>query len=205
MQAFRQKFPYLSHINWYPGHMATAKKQILQQLANVDIVVEVRDARLPFSTANPLLDEICRYKQRLIVFNKADLANPNMQARVQHHLQQQADIPCLFTSKDKTSSMQAIQKWCQQNSTSQFQTTGGKRIDDTNADAAGVNVSTDDVNDMLVVGTIILIAGLPNVGKSSIINSLRKLSSSTKLAHGRKAAAVGDTPGLTRRTDLIRV
>lgn len=63
------------NINWYPGHMAKAKRQMEEQLKLVDIVIELRDARMPLASANPLIDELCKNKERLIILNKADKAD----------------------------------------------------------------------------------------------------------------------------------
>ncbi|KAJ7520719.1 hypothetical protein O6H91_19G019400 [Diphasiastrum complanatum] len=70
-----------SSINWYPGHMATAMRDIKERVKVVDLIIEVRDARVPISSANIELQEILRRKKHLIVLNKMDLANPNMSNR----------------------------------------------------------------------------------------------------------------------------
>ena len=64
-----------SNINWYPGHMAKTKKQIIEDLKLVDIVVEIVDARIPISSQNPDIKEIIKNKTRMIILNKSDLAN----------------------------------------------------------------------------------------------------------------------------------
>ena len=64
-------------INWYPGHMAKAKRQLAQQLGRVDLVIEICDARLPHASRNPDLDRLIGGKQRVLLLNKADLAAPN--------------------------------------------------------------------------------------------------------------------------------
>ena len=63
-------------IQWYPGHMAKAKREITEVLSLVDIVLELRDARIPISSKNPMIDEILKNKPRLILLNKATLADP---------------------------------------------------------------------------------------------------------------------------------
>ena len=62
-------------INWYPGHMAKAKRQLAEQLGRVDVVVELCDARLPYSSRNPDLDKLTSGKKRVLLLNKADLAD----------------------------------------------------------------------------------------------------------------------------------
>lgn len=64
-------------INWYPGHMAKAKRQLAQQLGRVDLVIELCDARLPHASRNPDLDRLIGGKTRVLLLNKADLADPN--------------------------------------------------------------------------------------------------------------------------------
>ncbi|MBR2054902.1 MAG: ribosome biogenesis GTPase YlqF, partial [Clostridia bacterium] len=63
-------------INWYPGHMAKAKRLLSEQLNRVDVVVELCDARLPFSSRNPDLMKLTEKKERVLILGKADLANP---------------------------------------------------------------------------------------------------------------------------------
>ena len=62
-------------INWYPGHMARAKKKLIEQLSRVDVVVELCDARIPRASRNPDLNELVKNKKRLLILNKADLAD----------------------------------------------------------------------------------------------------------------------------------
>ncbi|KDO31158.1 hypothetical protein SPRG_04298 [Saprolegnia parasitica CBS 223.65] len=147
------------------------------QLGSIDVIIEVRDARIPFSSANPLLDGIGNHKPRLVVLNKSDLANSNMKARVEARFQE-ADMDCLFTSVIKGKHIQHILKWCNTHGKSQFQSTAG---------------------------TVVMIVGVPNVGKSSMINAFRSISSSLKLSKGKKKATVGATPGVTVRTDIFKV
>lgn len=63
-------------VHWFPSHMARGLQAMERKLRKVDIVVEVRDARIPFSSANPLLEELSRDRKRIVVFNKTDLADP---------------------------------------------------------------------------------------------------------------------------------
>mgnify|MGYP001625940268 CR=1 FL=1 len=64
-----------TNINWYPGHMAKTKKQIIEDLKLIDVVVEILDARIPISSRNPDIEQITREKDKLIVLNKCDLAD----------------------------------------------------------------------------------------------------------------------------------
>lgn len=178
MSVFRNAFAYPAKINWFPGHMAVARRQMLAQLDTVDVLIEVRDARIPWSSANPILEETFGVsKPRLIVFNKSDLANANMQARIEAQCAQK-QTPCLFTSVTKGRKIQSILQWCNAHSGAQFKKTAG---------------------------TMVMVVGIPNVGKSSIINEFRRLSTSQKLSKGKKRAMVGPTPGVTVRNDIIKV
>ena len=62
-------------IQWYPGHMAKAKRQVTEQLKKVDVVFELVDARIPYSSRNPMIDEVMQQKPRVIILNKKDMAN----------------------------------------------------------------------------------------------------------------------------------
>lgn len=183
----RSVFTLNKKINWFPGHMAAAKKQMQAQLESIDVLIEVRDARIPFSSANAILDTAFDHsKPRLVVFNKCDLANSNMQQVVEAQFSQgprttvESSFPraCMFTSVLKGKKVKSVLQWCDENTRAQFKTTAG---------------------------TMVMVLGIPNVGKSSLINAFRRLSSSTKLAKGKKRALVGPTPGVTVRKDIIQV
>ncbi|POM70269.1 Calcium-activated potassium channel subunit alpha-1, partial [Phytophthora palmivora] len=181
MSAFRSKFLYPAKVNWFPGHMALARRQMVAQMDAVDVLIEVRDARIPWSSANPVLEEAFgKSKPRLVVFNKSDLANSNMQQRVEKQCKSQLGeaTDCLFTSVTKGKRLHAILQWCNKHSQAQFKSTAG---------------------------SMAMVVGIPNVGKSSLINEFRRLSNSQKLAKGRKRATVGPTPGVTVRNDIIKV
>ncbi|TDH73485.1 hypothetical protein CCR75_006935 [Bremia lactucae] len=182
MNKFRPKFVYPSKVNWFPGHMALARRQMLAQINAVDVLIEVRDARIPWSSANPILEEaLSKSKPRLVVFNKCDLANSNMQQRIEKQCRENElgkATDCLFTSVTKGKRLHAILQWCNKHSEAQFRSTAG---------------------------SMVMVVGIPNVGKSSLINEFRRLSNSSKLARGRKRATVGPTPGITVRNDIIKV
>ena len=154
---------------------------MVAQMDAVDVLIEVRDARIPWSSANPVLEEAFgQSKPRLVVFNKSDLANSNMQQRVEKQCKYELGLgtDCLFTSVAKGKRLQAILQWCNKHSQAQFKSTAG---------------------------SMVMVVGIPNVGKSSLINEFRRLSNSHKLAKGRKRANVGPTPGVTVRNDIIKV
>ena len=69
------------HFQWYPGHMTKAKRMMQENIKLIDIVVELVDARIPYSSKNPDIDELARNKSRLIILNKVDLADPEATAK----------------------------------------------------------------------------------------------------------------------------
>ena len=75
----RTTFEYAKPIFWYPTHQSRALKQLQDGIHHIDIVIEVRDARIPLTSINPAFESLFGRRERLIVYNKADLANPNMQ------------------------------------------------------------------------------------------------------------------------------
>ncbi|CAK4180052.1 unnamed protein product [Aphanomyces euteiches] len=176
-KGFRTVFKTSSAINWFPGHMNSARNAMKAQLNSVDVIIEVRDARIPYSSANPLLDGIGNHKPRLVVLNKTDLANSNMKERVAYRFHEQ-NMDCMFTSVIKGKHIRNILDWCTEHGKSQFKSTAG---------------------------TVVMVVGIPNVGKSSMINAFRSISTSLKLSKGKKKAVVGPTPGVTLRTDIIKV
>lgn len=157
----RSTFLYDRVINWFPGHMAKGLRQISERLNSVDLVVEVRDARIPLSSVNPNFEKVIGRKPRLIVYNKFDLADPASRFPIQQALARYR-TPVLFTS-------------CQ----TDF------HVRDILHHAAALADPIPHVNLMIV--------GMPNVGKSSLINALRRVG----VGKG-KAAATGNQPGVTR-------
>ncbi|GLE09623.1 hypothetical protein PINS_up021351 [Pythium insidiosum] len=177
--ALRSKFLYPAKINWFPGHMAVARRQMLAQLDQVDVLIEVRDARIPWSSANPILEETFgKSKPRLVVFNKSDLANSNMQSRIEERCRQR-DLSCLFYVGHQgpqdpvdPAVVQRAQRCAVQED---------RRHDGHGRPASRTSASRPSSTEF------------------------RRLSSSQKLSKGKKRAAVGPTPGVTVRNDIIKV
>ena len=155
-------------INWYPGHMAAAKRMMEENLRLVDVIIEVRDARIPFSSGNPDIEGF--KKPRLILLNKADLADGEKTSVWIDWFKAQG-IPALkITARQKqTEVVEAINKVCEEKQ-SYFKTKGVER-----------NMRA-------------LVAGIPNVGKSTLINSLA----------GSQRAKTGDKPGVTRGKQWVK-
>lgn len=136
-------------INWYPGHMAKAKRKLSEQLSRVDIVIELCDARLPYASRNPDLDKLIAGKRRLLLLNKADLADPAATSAWLNYFKRQG--------------IDAIG----------YQSTGSKKKD---ALAGIERVAKETVERAAAKGvkkTVrCMVVGVPNVGKSTFTNQL---------------------------------
>jgi len=164
----------MPHLQWYPGHMRKAERLVKENLKIVDVVVELLDARIPMSSANPVLREIVAGKTRLIVLNKSDLADPTAtRAWVQYFASQ--DIVAVPVDAVKGSGtkelVQAIQKLAAPR-TEKLAKHGAKPR-----------------------AARCMILGIPNVGKSSLINRLS----------GGARTKVENRPGVTRAKQWIRI
>ncbi|MDO4669845.1 MAG: ribosome biogenesis GTPase YlqF [Aerococcus sp.] len=143
----------MAFIQWYPGHMEKAKREVQKQLSAVDIVIELRDARVPLASQNPMIGNIIHQKQRLIVLNKADLADPKATEQWVRVLQQEGDRAIAIDSKkprDMKRLREAVQALAQP-IVEKWQ-------------AKGVKQKT----------IRLMVLGIPNVGKSTFINQLTK-------------------------------
>ncbi len=157
-------------ISWYPGHMAKAKRQLETQLKRVDIVLELCDARLPLSSRNPALDEMLAAKPRLLLMNKEDLADPAVTRQWEAYFRAlgiQA-FP-IQAGKNKQKILKLVDSL-----------TAEKRQ---RAENRGMAITSRA-----------MVVGVPNVGKSTLINALA----------GRSAFKVQDRPGVTRATQWIK-
>ena len=155
-------------IQWFPGHMHKAGQEMKKILPQMDLIIEVLDARLPYSSSNPMLAAIRGDKPCLKILNKADLADPQMTAVWQHYLEQSQDIKTLAISANETSCRQELIQLCQKL----------------------VPQKTNSVKKIQA-----LIMGIPNVGKSTLINALA----------GRQIAKTGNEPAVTKVQQRIIV
>ncbi|NP_001244302.2 mitochondrial ribosome-associated GTPase 1 [Gallus gallus] len=169
---FRTRFDFGSRdaASWFPGHMAKGLRQMRASLRRADCLVEVHDARIPLSGRNPVLQEVLGIRPHLLVLNKMDLADPRQQSRVLEQLRQQGCLHVVFTDCQRDSNVKKIVPLVAKlvNSSPRYH-----RAESTEYS--------------------IMVIGVPNVGKSSLINSLRRLH----LKKG-KATAVGGEPGVTK-------
>ncbi|HHX21676.1 MAG TPA: ribosome biogenesis GTPase YlqF [Clostridiales bacterium] len=158
-------------IGWYPGHMAKAKRLLSQQLSRVDVVIEVCDARLPLSSRNPDLLPMIAHKNRFLVLNKADLANPAVTACWNAWFTQQGEV---VTEAVGTRPLRALRRLIEEALRERMQRNEQRGVKRT-------------VRAMVV--------GVPNVGKSTIINTLA----------GSKTLKAEDRPGVTRANQWVRI
>lgn len=162
------------HINWYPGHMKKTKELVQKNLKLVDVVVELLDARIPFSSRNPDIDRFVGDKPRVVVLNKADISDPNK-------LNQWVDYY-------KKRGIKAIP----------VDTLKGKGVNKIIEECK--NETKEKMEALVKKGRIerpirIMIVGIPNVGKSSLINKLT----------GRKSTQTGDKPGVTKGKQWVKL
>jgi len=170
-------------INWFPGHMRSTLRQLEDELKKVDIFVEVRDARIPKSSRNPeLLATLPPSVKRLVVYNKIDLTNERKAIELIKELHKDEkdsrgkEVPFLHLSTKKDTNINKLLTFIKSNSTAEFKT----------------------------VGSWIMIGGFPNVGKSTIINSLR--SKDTEINHNKKSGArTGGVPCVTKSISGFRI
>lgn len=161
-------------IQWFPGHMTKTKRMIEEHLKAVDVVAELLDARIPVSSANPMVEEIVSGKPRIIILNKADLANPRATDQWISYYEKKG-IPVLpmsvGNSKNKKKLLQVIR------------------------DTAEPILAKWKRRGMKSRSVRLMILGIPNVGKSSLINFLA----------GTAATRTANTPGQTRGKQWVRL
>lgn len=138
-------------IQWFPGHMAKAKRQVQENLKHVDIVYELVDARLPRSSQNPLLDEIIQAKPRLLILNKKDLADPSM-TRAWEEYFAASGIPSLALDSKKQQSAKSILPKTQE--------------------VLKEKLKRDQSRGLKPRAIRAMVLGIPNVGKSTFMNRL---------------------------------
>ena len=154
-------------VHWYPSHMAKGMEKMKQRLKTVDLILEVRDARIPVTSRNPRLESLCADKPRIVIYNKSDLSE-----RIYNRKLKEEPNSILLNNKSPTyrlvNQIKSILK----------------------------PYSQEDRYKLMVVG-------IPNVGKSTILNRLRAMECEVG---GGKAVKVGNLPGVTRTvSNLVRV
>lgn len=156
-------------IQWFPGHMNKARREIKDRMGKVDMVIEVLDARLPFSSMNPLVGQLRLHRPALKILNKADLADAAAtEVWTRYFLQEKDTQVLILSAQNKTHEVKHIIRICEQ----------------LVPHRTGVDKPVRA-----------MILGVPNVGKSTLLNLLLQ----------RKIAKVADTPGVTRAQQRVEL
>lgn len=153
----------IEHINWYPGHMKKTRELIAENLKMVDIVIEVIDARIPVSSRNPIIDELVKNKRRLIILNKSDLSDPKANEAWAETFKKQDNLVLTMNCMTGIGVGQLYKLL--------------SRLQD-----------EKNEGQLRKKSLRMMIVGVPNVGKSSLINRMT----------GKKSAKTGDRPGVTK-------
>lgn len=153
----------MEHINWYPGHMKKTRELIAENLKMVDIVIEVIDARIPVSSRNPIIDELVKSKRRLIILNKSDLSDPKANEAWAETFKEQGNLVLTMNCMTGIGVGQLYKLL--------------SRLQD-----------EKNEGQLRKKSLRMMIVGVPNVGKSSLINRMT----------GKKSAKTGDRPGVTK-------
>lgn len=164
----------LTNINWYPGHMAKTKREIGEKLSLIDIVYEVIDARIPFSSKNNEINSLIKNKPRVLVMTKIDLCDKNITNEWKKYYESLGYKVVLVDLLNNQNIKELL------NITSDI----SKEINEKRKEKG-----------LKERRTRILILGVPNVGKSTLINRLV----------GKKATNVGNRPGVTKKLEWIRI
>lgn len=161
-------------IQWFPGHMAKTKRLIIEHLKAVDVAAELLDARIPLASANPMVEELLSGKPRIVILNKTDLADPEMTKAWESYYKRKGVAAVSMScgnGKDKKKFLRLIKE------------------------AAGPMLEKWKRRGLKTRSVRIMILGIPNVGKSTLINFIS----------GTAAARTANTPGHTRGKQWVRL
>lgn len=162
------------HFQWYPGHMTKARRMMQENIKLIDLVIELVDARIPLSSRNPDIDELGKNKARLILLNKADMAEDTLNDEWIGYFKEQGYSAVKVNSK-KGGGIKSIQSVIQE--------------------ACKEKTERDRKRGILNRPVRAMVAGIPNVGKSTFINALA----------GKACARTGNKPGVTKGKQWIRL
>lgn len=159
---------------WYPGHMTKAKRQMQEDIKLIDLVIELVDARIPFSSRNPDIDELGKNKARLVLMNKADLADERISREWAEYFKQKGYYVVSLDSRSRA---------------------GMKEVTAVVMEACREKIERDRKRGILNRPVRAMVVGIPNVGKSTFINSYA----------GKACAKTGNKPGVTKGKQWIRL
>ena len=162
------------HFQWYPGQMTKAKRAMQEDIKLIDVVIELVDARIPFSSKNPDINSLAQNKSRILLLNKSDMADPAVMNDWIRYYEQQGYLAMAVNSKKRNELKQVhalIQKACKE------------------------KIERDRKRGILNRPVRAMIVGIPNVGKSTFINSFA----------GKACTKTGNKPGVTKGKQWIRL
>ena len=162
------------NINWYPGHMTKARRMMEENIKLVDLVIEIIDARAPLSSRNPDIDTLAKNKFRLVLMNKSDMSDKNDNEKWKAYFEEKG-IKCILINSR----------------TGQ----GVKTLDNVIKEVCKEKIERDRKRGILKRSIKCMVVGIPNVGKSTFINSLA----------GKAKAQTGNKPGVTKGKQWISV
>ncbi len=161
-------------INWYPGHMTGAKRKMQEELKLVDCIIEILDARVPLSSRNPDITPLCNGKGRVLLLNKIDLADPVETKKWLNHFKGEGYQVVTLDSRNRKEALKvnaAVREACKE------------------------KIERDRRKGIMNRPVKAMVCGIPNVGKSTFINSFV----------GRASAKTGNKPGVTKGNQWIRI
>ncbi len=161
------------NINWYPGHMKKTMDNIRASLKLVDIVGEIIDSRIPISSKNPVIDDVLKNKPRIMILNKSDMADENETKKWLSYYRKKG-YGAVVVDALHSKGLDKIYSVAKEMLADKF-----KKLEEKNLSAKTIRM---------------MIVGIPNVGKSTFINSISK----------RKSAKIGDRPGVTKQVQWIK-
>ena len=161
-------------INWYPGHMAKAKNEISEKIKIMDIVYVLLDARIPYSSMNPMIDELLKNKKKIYIMTKADMADNSVTSKWEKYFKEK-EIPSMVVDSLSGLNIKKIESYSRELLKEKFEKEAQK------------GMKLRPIRAMIV--------GIPNVGKSTLINRLVN----------KKVANVGNKPGVTKAQQWIRL
>lgn len=159
---------------WYPGHMSKAKRAMQEDLKLINVIIELVDARVPMSSKNPDIDPMANGKSRIILLNKCDLADSSVTARWKKYYEEKGFFVALVNSKNGK---------------------GVKQVNEVIQSACKEKIERDRRRGILNRPIRAMIVGIPNVGKSTFINSFA----------GKSCTKTGNKPGVTKGKQWIRL
>ena len=162
------------NVQWYPGHMTKAKRQMQEDVKLIDLIIELVDARVPLSSRNPDIDEIGKNKARLILLNKADLADEAQNEAWKAYFQEKGFYVVKVDSRNGS---------------------GMKLVQNVIQEACREKTERDRKRGIKNRPIRAMVAGIPNVGKSTFINTFA----------GKACAKTGNKPGVTKGKQWIRL